>query len=432
MRGARGQRGALAPRTPLAVAGGRASASAGRGARPHRRADAAGGDAAAPAQRSPLVTTITKIVDVVPFPVRLLLGLLLSLSLALAARSRMVALRARKAERQRRELLEDVGLLQAALLPRTPARLGVVGVSAAYRPAEGPGAGGDFYDVFALDDGRVAAIVGDISGHGRQALPHTALVRFTLRAYMEAGLSPRVAVQTAGSVLERQLGASFATVVVATYDPDARTLVYACAGHPPPLVSGAAQDAAVAPILACSSPPLGAGLRTGVRQTTVVLRGRARVCLYTDGVTDARVGGELYGAGRLALALAVLAPAAGASQLLGSVAEATDTRKDDMAACILDIAGGATAPEVLREELELDRRTPSDERAAKLLRACGMTRGDAVELIAQARSAAGESGTAVIEVERAEGRAWGRVRRENVAHLPTALAKAHAAAGATP
>ena len=152
------------------------------------------------------MTTITKIVDVVPTAVRELIAALLALALALAARSRVAALRARRLERQRAQLLEDVGLLQAALLPIPPARLGPVGTSAAYEPAAGPGAGGDFYDVFALDDGQLAIIVGDVSGHGRQALPHTALVRFTLRAYLEAGLSPRDAVQTAGAVLERQLG----------------------------------------------------------------------------------------------------------------------------------------------------------------------------------------------------------------------------------
>ncbi|HEY8303768.1 MAG TPA: PP2C family serine/threonine-protein phosphatase, partial [Solirubrobacteraceae bacterium] len=208
--------------------------------------------------------TITKIVGVVPGAIRALMGLLIALALALGARSRVAALRARRLDRQRLQLLEDVGLLQAALLPVPPARLGPVATSVAYQPADGPGAGGDFYDVFALEDGRLGVIVGDISGHGRQALPHTALVRFTLRAYLEAGLSPRAAIQTGGSVLDGALGGSFATVVVASYHPRERSLTYACAGHPPPIVLG---SEALATITLSGSPPLGVGMRTGTRQT---------------------------------------------------------------------------------------------------------------------------------------------------------------------
>jgi hypothetical protein len=393
------------------------------------------------ARTSPLVTTITKIADVVPLPVRFLLGLLLSLSLALGTRSWLAALRARRLERQRGELLEDVGLLQAALLPVTPPRLGVVGTSAAYRPADGPGAGGDFYDVFALGDDRVAVILGDISGHGRQALPHTALVRFTLRAYMEAGLSPRVAVQTAESVLERQLGGTCATVVVATYDPGERTLVYACAGHPPPVVIGspsagsgtsggsagsvgsAGPVGSIAPITVCAAPPIGAGMRTGSRQTTVAVPGEAQVCFFTDGVTEARTGGELFGAERLTHALAELGPTANASQLLQRVAEATDTRPDDMAACVLNITGDPAAPAVLLEELEFDRETPSNRRAEQLLLACGVRRGEIPELIANARHAAGLAGTA------GGGPPSVRLRRDSVTHLPTALARGQAGVG---
>jgi hypothetical protein len=419
---------------------------------------------------SPLVTTITTIADVVPLPVRFLLGLLLSLSLALGTRSWLVALRARRLERQRGELLEDVGLLQTALLPETPERLGVVGTSAAYRPADGPGAGGDFYDVFALGDGRVAVILGDISGHGRQALPHTALVRFTLRAYLEAGLSPRVAVQTAESVLERQLGGSFATVVVATYDPQERTLVYSSAGHPPPLVVGspslgsagavglagsagsvglgkpAASTASggsagsaglggsivsIVPITVCAAPPIGAGMRTGSRQTTVAVPGEAQVCFFTDGVTEARTGGELFGAGRLTRAFAELGPAANASQLLQRVAEATDTRSDDMAACVLNIAGDPAAPAVLLEELELDRETPSDRRAEQLLLACGVRGAEIPELIGNARHAAGQAGTAIVELRPAAGGGPPsvRLRRDSVTPLPTALARGQAGLG---
>ncbi|MGA2164981.1 MAG: PP2C family protein-serine/threonine phosphatase, partial [Solirubrobacteraceae bacterium] len=412
-----------------AAAGGAGTNAPRRGAAQRARRAAAKPHAPSQAPSSQLVTTITKIADVVPLPVRFLLGLLLSLSLALGTRSWLAAMRARRLERQRGELLEDVGLLQAALLPETPKQLRGVGTSAAYRPADGPGAGGDFYDVFALGDGTVAVILGDISGHGRQALPHTALVRFTLRAYLEAGLSPRVAVQTAESVLERQLAGSFATVVVATYDPDERTLVYACAGHPPPLVVG---SGTIAPHTVCAAPPIGAGMRTGSRQTTVAVPGGAQVCFFTDGVTEARTGGELFGAERLTHELAELGTGASASQLLQRVAEATDTRPDDMAACVLNIAGDPAAPAVVLEELEFDRETPSNRRAEQLLLACGVQRDEAPELIANARHAAGMAGTAIVELRLAAagGPPSVRLRRDGVTHLPTALARGRAGVGA--
>ena len=363
---------------------------------------------------SPLVTTITRIVNVVPSLMWALIGVLLALALVLGVRSRLVALRARRLEQQRGELLEDVGLLQAALLPLPPARLGPVGTSVAYRPADGPGAGGDFYDVFALEDGQLAVIVGDVSGHGRQALPHTALVRFTLRAYLEAGLSPRAAVQTAGAVLERQLGGSFATVVVATYQPRARILTYACAGHPPPLVLG---SRSVAPITVCSSPPIGAGMRTGTRQTVVSVPGRSQVCFHTDGVTESRVAGELFGAERLARILAELGPGASASVLLDRVTEETDARPDDMAACLLDVEGAAAAPTILVEEIELDHDTAASDRTERFLLACGIQRREVAELMCSARVAAGRTGTAVLELRSADGGPEITLHRDNLALL---------------
>jgi stage II sporulation SpoE-like protein len=363
---------------------------------------------------SPLVTTITRIVGVVPTPVRVLIGVLLALALALAIRSRLSALRARRLEHQRGELLEDVGLLQAALLPVAPARLGPVGTSAAYRPADGPGAGGDFYDVFALEDGRLAVILGDVSGHGRRALPHTALVRFTLRAYLEAGLSPRVAVQTAGAVLERQLGGSFATVVAATYQPRDRILVYACAGHPPPIVLGSQP---LTPITVCASPPIGVGMRTGTRQTVVSVPGRSQICFHTDGITEARVGSELFGAERLTRTLAELGPGATAAALLERVAEATDARPDDMAACLLGVEGGSGEPAVLVEELEIDRDAATAERTEKLLIACGVERHELAELLRSAHACAGRAGTALLELHLADGPPEVVLQRDNVALL---------------
>ncbi|MCW3018592.1 MAG: hypothetical protein JWN10_900, partial [Solirubrobacterales bacterium] len=372
-----------------------------------------------PAPRSsPLVTTITKIVDVVPTAVRELIAALLALALALAVRSRVAALRARRLERQRVQLLEDVGLLQAALLPVPPARLGPVGTSAAYQPAAGPGAGGDFYDVFALDDGQLAIIVGDVSGHGRQALPHTALVRFTLRAYLEAGLSPRDAVQTAGAVLDRQLGEAFATVVAATYNPRERLLVYSCAGHPPPVMLPLQQDAgSIPPVTICASPPIGVGMRTGTRQTVVSVPGAAQICFHTDGVTEARVGNDLFGSERLLDTLAELGPSATAPALLERVAERADERPDDMAACLLHIEGTEQPPTVLVEELELDRDEATSARTERFLRACGLARAEVSETLRTAAIAAGRAGTIVLEVRRGDGAPEVSLRRENLAYI---------------
>ena len=354
--------GVASPSAALAAAGLAFPGAAALGAAgaPPEQAPAPVTGRTAHAGQSTLVKTITRIVGVVPTPLLALVGALAALALALAARSRMGVLRARRLESQRGELLEDVGLLQAALLPVLPARLGSVGTSVAYRPAAGPGAGGDFYDVFPLEDGQLAVIVGDISGHGRAALPHTALVRFTLRAYLEAGLSPRNAMQTAGAVLEHQLGAWFATAVAATYDPRDRVLVYAYAGHPPPVVLGSRP---ITPTTACSAPPIGVGMRTGTRQTVVSVPGRSQICFYTDGVIEAKRDSELYGVERLTDTLAELGPRATASAVLDRVAAQADRRPDDMAACVLFVDGGP-GPGHRVPRAALRHRRPRGVRAA--------------------------------------------------------------------
>ena len=343
--------------------------------------------------------TITRIVGVVPALVWLALGGLLALAAALAAGSRLLAVRARRLELQRGELLADVGLLQTALLPTPPSSRGALRSTVAYRPADGPAAGGDFYDVFSLADGSLATIVGDVSGHGRQALPHTALVRYTLRAYLEAGLSPREALQTAGAVLERQLDGVLASALVASFRPRERTLLYACAGHPPPLVLGSRSR--LRAVAACSAPPIGAGMRTGTRQTVLSLPGAARVCLHTDGVTDARVGAELYGSERLAQALRRLGPDATAQGLLDRVAEETDARPDDMAACLLSLRGDAAEPQTLVQELELAGEQANRERAERFLLACEIDLATAARVAGEAFAQVRRTGRALLEVRTA-------------------------------
>ncbi|MGA7704551.1 MAG: PP2C family protein-serine/threonine phosphatase, partial [Solirubrobacteraceae bacterium] len=375
---------------------------------------------------SPIVTTITRIVGVVPTAIWVLLGALCAVALAFGLRAVLVAVRARRLERQRGELLEDVGLLQAALLPVPPARLGPVGTSVAYRPADGPGAGGDFYDVFALEDGKLGVILGDVSGHGRQALPHTALVRFTLRAYLEAGLPPRDALRTAGTVLERQLGGSFATVVVATYQPRSRTLTYSAAGHPPPVVLG---PEPVPTVVVCSAPPIGAGMRTGTRQTVISVPGLSRVCFYTDGLTEARVGGELYGPERLTTALVELGGGAAASDVLARVVEQTTLRPDDMAVCLLNIEGGPHEPSILVEEIELDREEATSDRVERFLLACGLEHGELAALTASVQAVAGSEGTVLMQLRAAPGSPEITLLRDNIALLHPVHARRAALGG---
>ena len=331
-----------------------------------------------------------------PTAAKLALAVLAPLALALALGHVVSALRRRRLEGQRRELLGEVGLLQAALLPPVPERVGVAQTSVAYRPAAGLAAGGDFYDALTLPGRRAAFILGDVSGHGRAALERTAFIRYTLRAYLEAGLSPRAALEVGSSVIDQHLDGDFATVVVCVHDPRDATLTYACAGHPAPIVIGAER---YEPVLAASSLPIGMGMRTGVRQTRLPFPPGTTACLYTDGLAEARSGDRMLGRPRLADIVAELGPGASATDLLDRVSAESSRVTDDMAAILISPTAGPTAGGFRLEELELDASETTGDLPAKFLDACGVTGKEGAAAQSDCRRVAHTHGAAVLQVQ---------------------------------
>ena len=317
----------------------------------------------------PVVRTVRDVVDRVPEELKAALAALAALSLILGCAYFFAAMRARRLARQRRELLQEVGLLQEALLPPVPEIVGAVSASVAYRPADGPAAGGDFYDAMALPCGRAAFILGDVSGHGRAALAHTAFMRYTLRAYLEAGLEPRMALQVAERAVGGQLNGDFATVIVAVHDPSDGSLTYACAGHPAPIVAGAAKHD---PVHVGWSPPIGWGLPTGTRQTTVPLPSGAMACLYTDGVADTTTAEGPLGREGLAEIVASCGRDATAQMVIDAVSQRSTKVRDDMAACLIAPVPHVTAGTFRTELLELTLAELEEGLGAQFMRACSV------------------------------------------------------------
>jgi hypothetical protein len=361
----------------------------------------------------------------IPFPVPVpdwskpIILLLLLLALWFAARSRLAAGRARRLERQRAGLIRDVSAMQAALVPVIPERLGELSVSVAYRPADGPAAGGDFYDVFELAPGRVAIVLGDVAGHGPGALQQAALTRYTLRAYLQAGLEPRAVLGLAGSVLAEPTEMQFATVVVAIHESAGGRLTYASAGHPPPISVGFDTPE---PLTICCSAPIGCDLPTGRRQTTISVPAGGEVCFFSDGLLEARTDDGLLGRDRLGKIVGELDAPHTADALLARVRAEALATPDDMVACVIGAPPGAPAPAGQIEELEVDAETLQGARVGAFLQACGVQAAHASSLLSRAADVVEQSATALLRIERP------RAGEAVVAVLPGIAAPASTAA----
>jgi chemotaxis protein histidine kinase CheA len=309
--------------------------------------------------------TVRDAVEVVPTTIWILLGLLTALTSLFAVTSARQTRRARRFAAEAGTLMGDVGVLQEAVLPIVPPRVGALALSVAHRPAGGPAAGGDFYDVVPLDGDRTALVVGDVTGHGPGALGQATLVRFTLRAHLESGAGPREALAIATESLAPHFEEGFATAAVAIHDPKAGTLTYATAAHEAPIVVGPGSHD---PVLVASTPPLGigAGGPSARRQTVVPFPEQSLACMLTDGALEARVRGELVGRARVEQWVRELGerPAAGdMAELIRSRAKVSD----DLAVCFATSTAGQDSGNWRVEELH----RPTPDEAERFLTACG-------------------------------------------------------------
>jgi Stage II sporulation protein E (SpoIIE) len=363
-----------------------------------------------PASASPPVSLPDSILRNIPLPLPvpdwskpIILALILA-SLGFALRARRTSRRARRLERRQQSLTADMAALQSALVPDIPSLLGQLEISVAYRPADGPAAGGDFYDAFELDRGRVAIILGDVSGHGRAALARAIRMRYTLRAYIEAGLGPGAALKLASSALGSSGDGMFTTVAVAIHDPAACSLTYATAGHPAPLTTGGASHE---PLISYPSPPLGWGMPCGRRQTTVSFAASARACFFSDGLIEAHTSGGLLGRPCLSTIFEELAGERRAEELLHEVEERAEEIRDDMAVCIVTGRNGVArvGGQIRREELELDLEQLALPHARQFLADCELSESEIADALAQAHATASEHGVALMTI-RLPARAW--------------------------
>jgi hypothetical protein len=174
-------------------------------------------------------------------------------------------------------------------------------------------------------------------------------------------------------------------------------LRYASAGHPPPVFLGEADHV---PVTRSSSPPIGAMLPTGLRQTTVSLPAGSAACFFTDGLIEARRDGDLVGRLGLVEIIRELGPHATASQLLDKVAATADHVGDDMAACMFGGGDGPAADDSppRLEELELLEGDAIAPVLDPFLTACGVAPATIERRIATAERVVAAAGGAVVSV----------------------------------
>ncbi len=227
--------------------------------------------------------------------------------------------------------------MQRALLPRAAPELAGLELGDVYESAARVEVGGDVYDYLTLDDGRLAVVLGDVTGHGVDATADMAMAKYVFRSLAREHPDPGTFLAAANEVVSSEIAPGrFITMVMLVFDAAAGEVACASAGHPPPRL--VLPDGTVESIPARGL-ALGIDAPQEYETVTQPFPPGAIVVVYTDGVIEARSGGEQFGLERLDALLAErssLPPQAIAQAALGSCRDWTEGElTDDFAVVVV-------------------------------------------------------------------------------------------------
>ena len=217
-----------------------------------------------------------------------------SMGLTELMRSQRLEQEIRERERVEQDLRVAHGIQQASLPKEVPDLEGWQ-IAPFYQPARE--VGGDFYDFFELNDGRLGIVVGDATGKGVPAALVMASARSMLRALAQTSESPGDVLRKSNDPLVSDIPTNmFVTCFYAILDPESGSLAYANAGHDLPYLyrNGEAEE------LRARGMPLGLMPGMGYEEKEITLQAGESALFYSDGLVEAHdPKGEMFGFPRL-------------------------------------------------------------------------------------------------------------------------------------
>ena len=237
--------------------------------------------------------------------------------------------------------------LQASLLPNALPEIPGVDLAVRYWAAgEGTEVGGDFYDVFQIDDDHWALVIGDVCGTGPHAAALTGLARHTIRAAAWAGASGEDVLRQLNHAIWRSDQSTFCTAAYCELQRREDGFVFAvtAGGHPLPILRRADGSNE---LLGVPGTLLGAFAESSATTCSTQLFVGDAVMLHTDGVTDLAPPYDLAPEEMQAMAVAAAASSASADGIARSLGESIADilplaeRDDDIALLILRIGSAA-------------------------------------------------------------------------------------------